>query len=172
MPLQTFDFSDDRNTAWPSLPQGGGRIAAQVARGLLDAESSTDWPQLPADFVNCLEAMRWDWGLLGPQGSEAPTLGGSVATAANLANTAGNLAAGPTGPGIGGVPSHATSWQHKLASQLGKAAQRAESGRSTGPTQASLRRVGRLAGRAALVPLLVEGLWDFVALPYCAVSTN
>lgn len=73
-----------------------------------------------------------------------------------LANTAGNIAAGPTGrTGVGGVKSHSTSWQHKVGGQFGPVGS----------------RIGRFAGRAAVVATVFDGFFDLATIGK-AISDN
>ncbi len=106
---------------------------------------------------------------MGSQGITSPTLIGALGTTGNLANSAGNIMAGPTGSGIGTV-SHATSWQHRVASNYGQAQQIAANGRRTGPIQARIGTVGKAAGRLAILPTIWEGYWDIGLMVYCGCS--
>ena len=70
-----------------------------------------------------------------------------------------NALAGETGrTGLGGVPSHATTWQHKAGAAIS---------RVTGNPWFS--RVGRFVGRAALIPTVFEGFYDIGTIGRCAV---
>lgn len=93
--------------------------------------SLVDQSGLYSTFADCIGDRRWDWGKLGASGSEGTSSTGNAASSAQVANAAGNAAVGPTGSGIG-TPSHATSWQHKASSGIGKALQQAENGRNFG----------------------------------------
>ncbi|EPX60313.1 hypothetical protein D187_001800 [Cystobacter fuscus DSM 2262] len=135
----------------------------------LDITNPADWPQLPSGFAECVEERRWDWGQLGPQGANEKTVVGHAGTAGNLANSAGNAAAGATGSGISSA-SHQTSWQHRVGSNIGQAAQKAENGRRFGPTQARISGYGKAAGRLAILPTIWEGYWDIGSMVYCACS--
>jgi RHS repeat-associated protein len=117
---------------------------------MLEPETPLYPPQLPNGYVDCLSQRRWDWSL----------------TIVNLANSAGNAAAGTTGTGIG-TASHATTWQHSAGSAIGQAAQRAENGRSFGPTQAKWSSAGKMTGRLLLLPTIWEGYWDLGSELYC-----
>jgi hypothetical protein len=70
----------------------------------------------------------------------------------DIANAAGNILAGPTGrTGVGGCPSHSTSWQHKLGSKFG-------------PTGS---RIGRFAGRASIIGTVFDGFFDIGLFASC-----
>jgi hypothetical protein len=92
-------------------------------------------------FANCVEKERWDWGWV---------------TAATVGNPVVNALAGKTGTGVGGLPSHATSWQHKAGALISRA---------TGNVWFS--RAGKFAGRAALIPTVFEGFYDIGAIGRC-----
>jgi len=106
------------------------------------------------NFANCVRKNRFDWGT-----SEA-----------NLANAAGNYAAGPTGAGAG-VPSHGTSWQHRLGSNIGQNKQQRINGKKFGTTQAKWSGAGRTLGRLAIFPLLIEGFYDIGTIGYCGCKS-
>jgi len=148
---------------------GGNPISGIDPYGLFDITNPADWPQLPPGVAKCIESRRWDWGNMGPQGDGPPTLAGNLGTAGNLANSAGNFAAGATGSGIGSV-SHATSWQHRAGSAIGQVAQQAQNGRRFGPVQAAVSRYGKVAGRLAIVPTIWEGYWNIGSIAYCTCS--
>jgi RHS repeat-associated protein len=96
-----------------------------------------------AEFWDCVEANRLDWGKV---------------SAFTIGNPLANLAAGYTGrSGFGGLKSHATSWEHKVGGWLA---------RQTGSVTFS--RIGKLAGRAALVPTVFEGFYDIGTMGRCA----
>ncbi|OGL47349.1 MAG: hypothetical protein A2W05_00960, partial [Candidatus Schekmanbacteria bacterium RBG_16_38_10] len=95
-------------------------------------------------FAQCVEENRWDWGWV---------------TALTIGNPVANALAGETGrTGFGGVPSHATTWQHKAGAWIS---------RVTGNPWFS--RVGRFVGRAALIPTVFEGFYDIGTIDRCAV---
>jgi len=90
-------------------------------------------------FLRCVATYRWDWKWL---------------TGFNLGNAAGNAATGGTGrTGVGGVPPHSTSWQHKVGGALGGAAG---------------SRFGRAVGRGALIPTIAEGYYDIGVFLACS----
>jgi RHS repeat-associated protein len=137
--------------------------------GLFDVTDPGDWPQFPDGLMDCVESQRWDWGNLGSQGQEDATDIGNAVTTANLMNSAGNFIAGPTGSGLG-TASHATSWQHSVASSAGQAAQQAQNGHNFGPVQAKWSKWGKLAGRLSILPTLIEGYWDLGSMVYCGCA--
>lgn len=174
------DAEDDRRNA-PMLPPtivralrwpdpiliGGSTISSfiddrrvSVTKPLQTREKSLD------EMASCISTDRWDWGQLGPSGEDKSELG-AVSSGAAIANTAGNILAGPTGSGIARA-SHATSWQHALSASIGRTAQRASTGRSFGPLQAKISAVGKFAGRAALLPTVWEGFYDLAAEARCS----
>ena len=106
---------------------------------------------------------------MGPAGDDGASTAGNVGTTANLGNSAGNAAAGPTGSGIG-TASHATSWPHRVASNIGQAQQVAETGKRTGPTQARTSAIGKAAGRILIIPTIWEGYWDIGSIIYCGCA--
>jgi RHS repeat-associated protein len=122
-------------------------------------------------WSKCVENNRWDWGKLGPAGEGGMSDVGTVGTVANLANIAGNVMTGTTGSGMG-VPSHATSWLHRAASQVGQNLQLAENGRRFGSTQAAWSSVGRFAGRALILPTIFEGAYDIATMGRCACTSE
>ena len=148
---------------------GGDPVSGMDPNGLFDITNPADWPQLPPSVVKCIESRRWDWGNMGPQGDGPPTSAGDLGTAGNLANSAGNFTAGATGSGISSA-SHATSWQHRVGSVVGQAAQQAQNGRRFGPVQAAVSRYGKVAGRLAILPTMWEGYWDIGSIAYCTCS--
>ena len=77
----------------------------------------------------------------------------NVYTAAgHTANAALNMAVGSTGRvGVGGVLPHATTWEHKLASGFG----------------GNASRLGRAAGRGAIVLTVFEGFYDIGTIGRC-----
>ena len=80
---------------------------------------------------------------------KGPHVPGWVPPAVHGANALGNLAAGSTGRvGIGGVPPHPTTWQHKLLGKWG----------------------GKSLGRAAIVLTVAEGFWDLGLLGGCGIA--
>ena len=117
-------------------------------------------------FADCVRENRWDWGNLGPEGDNQRSLDGNIATGVELANSAGNAAAGATGSGIS-TASHATSWQHYVASKIGQAAQQSQNGRNFGAVQASYSGVGKALGRVSLLPTIFEGYWDLGTILRC-----
>jgi len=73
--------------------------------------------------------------------------------AAHSANAALNVAVGSTGRvGVGGVLPHATTWEHKALSAFG----------------GNASRVGRFAGRAAIVATVFEGFYDIGTIGRCS----
>jgi RHS repeat-associated protein len=148
---------------------GGDPISGIDPYGLFDITNPADWPQLPPGAAKCIESRRWDWGNMGPQGDGPPTLAGDLGTAGNLANSAGNFAAGATGSGVGSA-SHATSWQHRAGSVIGQVAQQVQNGRRFGSVQAVVSRYGKVAGRLAILPTMWEGYWDIGSIAYCTCS--
>jgi uncharacterized protein RhaS with RHS repeats len=122
-------------------------------------------------WSECVANNRWDWGKLGPAGEGGMSDVGTMATGANLANTAGNMMTGATGSGMG-VPSHATSWQHRTASQIGQNLQLAENGRRFGSTQAAWSSAGRIVGRALILPAIFEGFYDIGTMGRCACASD
>lgn len=122
-------------------------------------------------FAHCLAERRWDWGQLGSSGSEGSSTIGDASTALNLANAAANRAAGATGSGMSSA-SHATSWQHRVGSNIGQSAQQTVNGKSFGSTQAAWSSAGKMAGRLALLPLIWEGYWDIGSAIYCGCSAK
>ena len=119
----------------------------------------------------CVAQNRWGWGKLGPAGPEGTSDVGAVATGGNLANIAGNVAAGPTGVGAG-VGSHATSWAHRVGSEIGQAAQLAENGGRFGSTQAAWSTAGKVLGRALILPTIFEGFYDIGTVARCACTAK
>ncbi|MGL6160752.1 RHS repeat-associated core domain-containing protein, partial [Microbulbifer sp.] len=115
-------------------------------------------------FASCVDNNKFDWGKI--IGS-----GGDAVTGANLANAAGNMAAGRTGSGMG-VPSHGTSWQHRTLSGIGQNMQLQENGRRFGSTQARWSNAGRIIGRAAVLPLIFEGYYDIGTIARCACVSD
>lgn len=120
--------------------------------------------------AKCIEQRRFDNAVraLG-QAYDMPRLGNLVAdlslgaALASGLNLLGNRAVGGTGrTGIGGAPSHPTTWQHKVGAKL-----------ST-PTRAWPSRVGRAFGRASYVAsaaiLVAEGAYDGATIVNCAVA--
>jgi RHS repeat-associated protein len=111
-------------------------------------------------YANCLEQYRnplteqlpnWVLNKLCP-GSKLPSW---VPAALYGGNALGNVVAGPTGrTGIGGVPSHSTTWQHKVGSKFGGFGS----------------RIGRFLGRASIVLTVAEGFYDIGLLGGCAAS--
>jgi uncharacterized protein RhaS with RHS repeats len=74
---------------------------------------------------------------------------------AYVCNAGLNKAVGGTGrTGIGGAKPHPTTWQHKLGSKFG----------SVGS------KIGRAAGRAAVVLTIADGFFDLGLLPGCAAA--
>jgi len=72
--------------------------------------------------------------------------------AGHAANAALNVAVGTTGRvGVGGVLPHATTWEHKALSAFG----------------GNASRVGRFAGRAAIVATVFEGFYDLGTIGRC-----
>jgi RHS repeat-associated protein len=79
----------------------------------------------------------------------------------HVGNAGLNAAVGPTrrpggNLGIGGTKPHATSWQHKLGSRIGPWGS----------------RVGRFAGRAAVVTTVADGFWDIGLFIGCAYACS
>jgi hypothetical protein len=72
-----------------------------------------------------------------------------------VCNAGLNKLVGPTGrTGIGGAGSHPTTWQHKLGSKFG----------SVGS------KIGKAAGRAAIVLTIADGFFDLGLLGGCAAA--
>lgn len=72
-----------------------------------------------------------------------------------ICNAGLNKLVGPTGrTGIGGAGSHPTTWQHKLGSKFG----------SVGS------KIGKAAGRAAIVLTIADGFFDLGLLGGCAAA--
>lgn len=100
------------------------------------------------EFGRCIEKNRFDLG--------------AVVTAVSVGNPVANKLAGDTGRmGFGGLGRHPTSWQHKAGASLSRAFKN--------PT---FSRVGKFAGRAALVPTVFEGFYDIGTIGRCAVVTG
>lgn len=115
--------------------------------GSEECPCGTHWGLNLDCYSDCIERYR---NPLGNMISDA--MGGA---AAHLGNAAGNLLAGPTGrTGVDGVKSHATSWQHKLGSKLGPVGS----------------KVGRFAGRAAIVATVFDGFFDLGLFGGCAIE--
>lgn len=77
----------------------------------------------------------------------------------NALNAGLNKVVGPTGRmGVGGTPSHPTTWQHKAASKMGRVCK---------PLAGPISRVGRFAGRASIGLTLVEGYYDWGVILGC-----
>ncbi|WP_253273828.1 RHS repeat-associated core domain-containing protein [Ottowia sp. oral taxon 894] len=106
--------------------------------GLFDVTDPADWPQLPMGVAECIESRRWDWGELWKDEGESYSITGKVITTLEFANSAGNIMAGKTThrSGIAGIEPHATTWQHKVWSVIGKEYQMTMTGRSFGSVQA------------------------------------
>lgn len=117
------------------------------------------------EVADCVRENSWDWGNLGPAGTD-PSAARNIGSAAATGNAAGNLVAGPTGSGISRV-THATSWQHRVASSIGQAMQRVATGRSFGPLQARISTIGKAAGRFAVATTVWEGFYDVGTLSQC-----
>jgi hypothetical protein len=74
-----------------------------------------------------------------------------------VCNAGLNVAVGKTGrSGFGAVKSHATSWQHKLGSKVGPLAS----------------KIGRWAGRAAVVLTVADGFFDLGLFFGCAAACD
>lgn len=72
-----------------------------------------------------------------------------------ICNAGLNKAVGSTGrTGVGGTPPHPTTWQHKVGSKFG----------SVGS------KVGKVAGRAAVVLTIFDGFFDLGLLGGCAAA--
>jgi len=85
--------------------------------------------------------------------------------AGNGANALLNRAVGPTGrSGIAGVTSHATSWENKLGRAVARRLYKA------GAPKVAFRvhRLGRLAGRVAIVLTVFEGFYDIGTIIRCS----
>ena len=138
--------------------------------GLFDVTDPADWPQLPMGVAECIESRRWDWGELWRDEGESYSMTGKVITTLEFANSAANILAGKTArrSGIAGIEPHATTWQHKVWSAIGKEYQMTMTGRSFGSVQAEWSNRGRIYGRIALLPSIWEGYWDIGSIIYCS----
>ncbi|WP_199171005.1 RHS repeat domain-containing protein [Ottowia massiliensis] len=138
--------------------------------GLFDVTDPADWPQLPMGVAECIESRRWDWGVLWRDEGESYSMTGKVITTLEFANSAANILAGKTArrSGIAGIEPHATTWQHKVWSAIGKEYQMRMTGRSFGSVQAEWSNRGRIYGRIALLPSIWEGYWDIGSIIYCS----
>jgi RHS repeat-associated protein len=98
-------------------------------------------------FARCVEEERFSWDWL---------------TGYNIGNTIGNAIAGPTGrTGFGGVPSHPTSWQHKVGAMIARAI------KNPWPSY-----IGKAAGQFSIGLTLAEGLYDWMVLGVCAAACS
>jgi RHS repeat-associated protein len=166
-----YRFYDPAVGRWlnrdPMGESGGLNIYAYVGGNPL---SYTD-PNGLESMGDCVAQNRWDWGKLGPAGPEGTSDVGAAVTAGNVANIAGNVAAGPTGSGAG-IGSHATSWAHRAGSNIGQALQIAENGRRFGSTQAAWSTAGKVLGRALILPTIFEGAYDIATIARCACTAK
>jgi len=136
-----------------------------------DPVNQVDFFGLDANsFANCVQSRRnplteqipnaisnWLAEHLGSGSGSAggPHVPGWVPPAAYTANAVANELVGPTGrTGLGGLKSHPTDWQHKLGSRFG----------ATGS------KIGRFAGRAAVVLTVAEGFWDIGTIAGCGIA--
>jgi hypothetical protein len=100
------------------------------------------------EFGRCIEQNRFDLG--------------KAVTAFDVGNPIANRLAGSTGRmGFGGLGPHATTWQHKVGANLSRTFK-----------NPAFSRVGKFAGRAALVPTVFEGFYDIGTIGRCAVVTG
>lgn len=139
-------------------PQEGDEVTPSCGVGYSDC------------LANCVERNRLDNALrdigtaLGQP--EIGEIAGHLplgAAGAAILNEAANLVAGPTGrTGLGGTPSHPTTWQHKVGSKV------------SSPTSALPSRIGRIVGRvahgASAVILVGEGAYNGAAIARCAAA--
>lgn len=163
-PMQQVEVKGKKEPKPPPPP--APRPAEETPISVRITAIAAQMPTFPQAFVDCVDAGKWDWGNLGTAGNGGGTAASEAMTAANLANSAANMAAGPTGAGIG-TASHATSWQHRLASNYGQAQQIAATGKRTGAIQAKYSAIGKAAGRIAIIPTIWEGYWNIGTIARC-----
>lgn len=93
-------------------------------------------------FYDCVEQHVFQWTYL---------------TVFSIGNPLLNFFTGYTGRmGIGGVPSHATTWMHRFGGWL-----------ATKTGYSWFGYAGRALGRLALIPTIIEGFYDWGVISYC-----